>query len=208
MLDQWVGRICAASARQRGNEFVVEFWAHCVGTTKFVRFQALMGYDTAIADPAPRTIAIDNAPNRGWSRWIRRAPQPTSLSLNHYVYDYPYDDYHDAGGREHIDFDDDVSLTGTVSSSLYTDDIEHANLRLYQRPRGTRRWRFVERERTEYYSTMSYTWSADRPREFQVRFRGNRDWQPSRSKVKFLPVTMAVEAAASAPSLRWVTHSP
>ncbi len=103
-----------------------------------------MGYDTSIAKRSGRSIAVDNAPNRGWSRWIRRAPQPTSLSLSHYSYDYDYDE----DDPKRIEYDDSVTLTATISTSLYDDDIEHVTLSLYQRPRGARRWRLVTREKT------------------------------------------------------------
>jgi hypothetical protein len=168
---------CQLLPRKQGDVFTLRFRPRCIGEPSRLRFQAWMFYDRDVAEDTAKSLQVDLAPEGwDWSAWIRRQPRPTSTVIT--------------SAPARASYGEAVLINATATSRypfFYSSD-----LGLYRRYRGTRRWERVTTQETDWEGMVYFRREVSRPVEFQVRYPGSVNFQPSRSRVAFVDVGMAV----------------
>lgn len=166
IVDQWGYRKCGASARQRGDVFILKAHHRCIGSPRYVRFQALMRYDRSVADTSQRSVTADRAPNgMGWSRVVRIPPQPVKVTIER-----------PERGALHLPYGTQGFIVGDVAF-LYSE-----TLSLWRRYHGSRRWERVAVGKDQS-GGVAFQVEAKRSADYQVRYAGSRWYAPSRSRI-------------------------
>jgi hypothetical protein len=171
---------CQLNARKKGDVFTLRFRPRCIEEPWKLRFQAAMFYDRDADEDTAKSLQVDLAPEGwNWSPWIRREPRPTSTVI--------------IAATDKTSYRESAVIVARATSPypyFYSRMLD-----LYRRRRGATQWERVASQE-EDGGLVRFERPVSRPVEFQVRHRGDGSFQPSRSRVAFVDVGMAVSHSA------------